>query len=514
MSKRRAITGYSNLSIFLIALLALAGSGVCVWVLVDREPIQTANSQLVRPDTQSSGQSANVDRAVSSKTSADAPVSRGASGFGAADDRMADGDSATTKRSTGEEELGVPSSSRAKEAIAPAIGGDVLPRTSSAPAPTDDVKSVIAAESVGGSVAGVATIMPSPRGHVDLGDGIIRIKPHSGPTTSTSQENPIGKKPLTRADEPAADVDEPIVGDLLPVAPDEGPGESPPAIPTRAPTGSLAVDFVIGNSHPDPRRRMIGWNILGKGWVGFIERFVRPYTDAGVARIVLHNPFGTLPDENMMMDQFLFARDIAGLRRVTNGFPEAWRPIVEEGVEVIAYLGCPMTSKEARRIDEEDGRDAGLAYCLSALQPVLDAKMTIALDAAVLASADSLTYALADELKRRGVKVYVEAWPSKDSVHWHGFPVMILNDSYYKSNPAITNDTSWAATREQVGGEILRLVFEDKPSAFQGTYTEFHIDRAKQVVRDGDTPVFSGANDGLSQRIGENNFLSSSPAYD
>lgn len=323
----------------------------------------------------------------------------------------------------------------------------------------------------------------------------------------------------------------PSEGDLEP-EPAEGsaavPGVSPESAPDPAPApdapvgdtgrpeeiGRPVVDFVIGGSHPDPRRRMVGWNLLTEGWAAFIRKRVNPYLEIGVTRIILHNPFGILPDESMQLDQYLTALEQPGLRMLTGGFIEAWKPVTARGIEVIAYVGCPRLDKDATRIDEEGGRAAGLAFSLSCLQPALDAGMSIGLDAAAPADGNSLTWDLAKHLKNQGVKVYVEARPYAEMSHWFDFPVICIDHFWRRSDPERHADALGAANG-LLTGEILRMVVQYKvPAEWEGTEGGYVESLSRTVQQHGHTPIVLAGSKFPPEWVAELMSAPASPAYD
>lgn len=297
--------------------------------------------------------------------------------------------------------------------------------------------------------------------------------------------------------------------DADPPSPPAGEPETPEAPQTPVVTdsphrGQPVVDYIIGNSDSDPRQRMVGWAIVTKGWAHFVRHNAEPYFAVGVKRMILHNPFGTLPDEHMQLDQYLNALDQHGLRMLTHGFAKAWRPITDRGIEVIAYVGCPRLDADSKRIDKEEGREAALDYGIRSLQPFLDANMSIALDAAAPAPMGSLTWALAEQLRTRGVVVYVEARPWASNPHWFDYGVISTDPFWKRSNPEDHRDSRWGARNDQITGEILRmLVHNREPPGFEGTRTDFQFQEAHKIQGDGHTPIFMGGREAPPARVGE-----------
>lgn len=317
--------------------------------------------------------------------------------------------------------------------------------------------------------------------------------PPAAPEATPAESSPTPPSPKT----------EPEPSDA-PIEPEES--EKPKAFPAidSPHRGLPVVDYIIGNSDSDPRGRMVGWAIITKGWAHFVSSNAEPYFAAGVKRMILHNPFGTLPDEQMQLDQYLEALSQPGLRRLTHGFAKAWRPVTDRGIEMIAYVGCPRLDPDSKRIEEEEGRQAALDYAFRALQPFLDANMSIALDAAAPATSRSLTWALAEQLRARGVMVYVEARPLASNPHWFDFGVISTDPFWKRSNPERHPDSSWGARNDQITGEVLRMLVHNKmPPDFEGTIVDFQFQEAHKIQASGHTPIFMGGREAPPPRVSE-----------
>src|SRR5688500_4845448 len=205
----------------------------------------------------------------------------------------------------------------------------------------------------------------------------------------------------------------------------------------------------IGGSDTNTANRGVGWSIKTLGWQGYVNTYIKPQLAWGAKRIVLSNPFGTLPNEQMRMDQYLHAR-AAGLTWLTNGFTEAWKPIVDSGVEVIAYFGC-MEGDPDFNITNWQQR------FWDSIAPALNAGMSIAMDAAVIGDANSKSIQAARLLRGRGVEVYVEARPSLKYTHWHDYNIISTEAWWDRSDPRRHNDAAgWAAPESMLKGEVIR----------------------------------------------------------
>ena len=270
---------------------------------------------------------------------------------------------------------------------------------------------------------------------------------------------------------------------------DPSPALPEPLAPELPMTERLVVDFIIGGSHPDQRRRQVGWNLIEKGWKHFVDKNVAAYLEGGAQRIILHNPFGSLKGEAMQLDQYPNALAQLGLRRLTHDFVDAWSPVTGRGIEVIAYIGCPRLDPDATRIDEEQGREAALAFSMDCVEPFLESGMSVALDASAPATAGSLTWDMAVALREIGVKVYVEARPHAVTPHWFDFPVICINHYWRRSDPDRHPDTK-GASNAVLTGEILRMVVQyTVPEGWGGSEADYILSQAREIQAASHTPV-------------------------
>lgn len=173
---------------------------------------------------------------------------------------------------------------------------------------------------------------------------------------------------------------------------------------------------------------------------------------------MLHNPFGTLADEKMQLDQYLHAQE-AGLGFILDDFVAQWKPITESGIEVIGYVGSGRNDPSFDALIDDPA--AWQARAMASVRPLLDAGMSIGLDAAAPAVAGSPTHVFAERLREMGVRVYVEAKPKRDAPHWFDYGVIAL-DSTWRRSDLQTGHIAW---REKYGtpkgtirGDVIRLL--------------------------------------------------------
>lgn len=262
---------------------------------------------------------------------------------------------------------------------------------------------------------------------------------------------------------------------------------APATLPATNSTKSdrLVVWYSIGFSSNVAADRNVGWDIKKLGWAGFIDKYVKPQIAWGARRIVLGNPFGALGGEDMQLDQYIDARD-AGLNWLTDGFAEAWRPITASGVEVIAYLGAIPN-------DPDFGGPPAQwqPRFWESINPVLDAGMNVAFDASSGAPVTSTTYAAVKLAEARGAKVYVEPRPNKNQPQWHGYPVISLDSFWKTSDPSVNSGAlNWAATNEQLTGEVIRLITEPPAGSTWAQINQWLPAVTHSITASGNTVAF------------------------
>ena len=273
--------------------------------------------------------------------------------------------------------------------------------------------------------------------------------------------DPPGPAPETKpAPEPEAEPKAEAEPEAIPepdVQPEPEPKPEPvPADDPLAGRERLVAFFNIGNSSQVVEDRMVGRGIKRSGWDGLVRLQVRPLLKWGVRRVELHNPFGDHPDQHMRLDQYQLAQE-AGLNWLTEGFVEAWQPVVRgdytEGqpVEVIAYVGNTYGYTFGGLHDAGDL--AGFrSRAETSVKPFLDAGMSIGFDSASLAEADDPFYHFIRDLRDAGTRVYIEPWPRREMPHWFSFNI-ITAEAYYQNSQ--THPV--AGPRDQLSGEIIRL---------------------------------------------------------
>jgi hypothetical protein len=240
--------------------------------------------------------------------------------------------------------------------------------------------------------------------------------------------------------------------------------------------------------------------VTDDGWSAFVEDRVRPAYQWGLRRFWLHNPFGTVPGEDMQFDQFLDAKE-AGLNMLTDDFASAWRPVVDgrfgEPVELIAYMGV-ANFKDDRLGRAAAQRDpaAVLATALRCIQPVLLAGASLGADAASTLPDDGPEFDFYKFLESIGLRIYVEARPRLVAPGWNRFPVASTDEWWARSDPE-RYPTSARLRNDQLQAGVVRILNDLRGASTDPADVQEGVTRIRQALLEGHTVVFRS--DGLRQ---------------
>ncbi|MFV2070154.1 MAG: Ig-like domain-containing protein, partial [Pirellulales bacterium] len=222
------------------------------------------------------------------------------------------------------------------------------------------------------------------------------------------------------------------------------------------PRDRLIAKFAIAHSSTNVANRLVAWGLTETGWGPFVQDNILPALEAGFTRIELHNPFGRGPgDRSMAFDQYLDAQ--VDTPKLAEDFAKYWKPITDSGIEVIGYIGSPHTNAE--QVALIDDPTAWWDRALAAVQPLVDAGMSIGLDASANEGPDSLDAALAQHLRDQGVRVYVEARPAATSTQWFDYPIMVLLNTWDSQSPEVNpGKIGKHAWEYELTGEVIRII--------------------------------------------------------
>jgi hypothetical protein len=241
----------------------------------------------------------------------------------------------------------------------------------------------------------------------------------------------------------------------------------------------LIAFWPVGNASLDPATRTVAKDQFTNGWTGWVQSRIPPLLAQGYTRIHLHNPFGV--GTHMELDQYLLAKE-QGLTWLTDDFVSAWKPITAKGVEVIAYIGMDKGEPQFGTTEAQ-----WFARFWAAVKPLLDAKVSIALDSACLQPEQSYVYKAAQLLRARDVKVYIESRQMKANEQWGNFAVFSEESWWHDSDPANSTDAAnWALPTDQITGEVVRWVFYP-PEGYDWDDPGWRVPQILSVLKDGDT---------------------------
>ncbi|MEM1108502.1 MAG: hypothetical protein AAGH99_07410 [Planctomycetota bacterium] len=194
---------------------------------------------------------------------------------------------------------------------------------------------------------------------------------------------------------------------------------------------------------------------------------VVPTLKLGVRRVMIHNPFGHKPlSEPMAFDQYVEARE-GGHTRITEGFVEAWKPVVDgfytdgEPVEVICYVGSIDIDRDflAIRENEPTGWSADwLRRAFESIEPALAAGMSIGFDSSSNLPEDSAEFRLIQLLDSLGHRCYIESRPLATVPHLWRFPVVSARRHWFRSDPDRFPAANHNARNSDLMGEIVILL--------------------------------------------------------
>lgn len=240
----------------------------------------------------------------------------------------------------------------------------------------------------------------------------------------------------------------------------------------------------IGGSTVNDAVRNVGWSMHQVGWQGYVDGRFAQLQQMGVKRIFLHNPFGILNSEPyFQFDQYIHAQE-AGLTWLTEGFVEAWRPITQQGVEVIAYIGTMFSDPDFVGLSDDQFIDR----VVRSLRPLIDAGMSVGLDSIVGETQTSRPFMVAQALRNSGIRVYAENRPPRDFTWWHDFGGVYYNEGFLLDTPELNPALHWAASNSLLRGELLRYTGA-APAGFGFWQPGWRGPEVRDIWRDNGTPI-------------------------
>ena len=257
------------------------------------------------------------------------------------------------------------------------------------------------------------------------------------------------------------------------------------APPAQYQVNQLVDYLLIGGGSSNAANRYVDQAALGNGWGPYTHRVVKPDIDWGVQRILLDNPFGVMANGYFQADQFLQAQS-AGLTWLTDDFVQAWRPVAQSGVEVIAYIGNPDAESTFQALTSDPA--AWNARFDASVAPFVQAGISIAFDLGQRFSPGDLFNQALDQLKGEGVKVYLENRPTEyTSYNWQ-FPIIAVQPGWVSTNPYMDSTQWWAAKNSELpgGGDVVRLL-QWPPTGESWSDKTWLVSDLQSVFQDGDS---------------------------
>ena len=186
----------------------------------------------------------------------------------------------------------------------------------------------------------------------------------------------------------------------------------------------LVLRYAIGWTGRDPKKRYVGVITPEKPWPVYIKDIVLKDIDwlKGKARprVMLSNPFGVVPQwPTMRATQYQDAVK-AQLDWLYESFFAPVKELVDQGVEVISYLGSPKSDPYYRAFENNKATNNqdNIIYELSQSYGVsINAGCSIGFDGAQGVPPDHYQYHFMEMLRSLGVKYYIESTPQLVQTH-------------------------------------------------------------------------------------------------
>ncbi len=226
------------------------------------------------------------------------------------------------------------------------------------------------------------------------------------------------------------------------------------------------------------------------GWNGFVAKMLQPQIDLGIKRFLLHMPFGRETDvrwqtvNGQTFDTFyrFDAYQLAVAAKLvwlTNGFPDAIKPLTDAGIQVIAYMGTLAGSPEFE-VSSGIARRQWLDACL---EPFENAGCDYAVDTACRAPIGHYCTNIIDELRRKGTRVYCESMPRAEADNWCLGDVLSSEAQYQ----ATVNDKTHQALCDpkRIVGELVRGIWDLTLAPTGATYATYYPTVVPKALAEG-----------------------------
>lgn len=252
----------------------------------------------------------------------------------------------------------------------------------------------------------------------------------------------------------------------------------------------------------DKRNRCMLFITPQLGWRGFVDKYIKPQIALGIRRFWLHTPMGSsgevrnyppINETNIRFDQWSEARVNRSLRWLSTGFPEAIRPLTDQGIQVVAYLGPLQGAPEFEGVAFTQ-KHLFMDRVRTALLPFLAANCDIAIDTACRSHEGQYVYELGRLLKSLKTRVYIEAAPYRGTEEFCDWDICCSNLQWKN----VENPAHWQPQGNFPGfippselkGEIVRGWWEALPAQYPD-YVAWYKDTVPPVLKQGQTAAIS-----------------------
>lgn len=238
--------------------------------------------------------------------------------------------------------------------------------------------------------------------------------------------------------------------------------------------------FPVLGEEPHPQRM---------GWHAWIRQVVQPDLLWGVGGIVVHCPFGiefAAGTKNYSFDQAVHAAEMPTRARLVTSFADAFRPLVDKGVRVVAYLGKHREDPDFEELKKAGRRDEWMARSLQSVSPLLRAGVEIGFDASSDLAADAPEWGFIELLRSMGVVCWIEARPVRSAPHLHALPVISTEWDWQHQDPSKDQGAKrWAAPTEMLKGDVLRWVNVPPPGRRWDEAGEWMTKQVREIQAEG-----------------------------
>lgn len=250
----------------------------------------------------------------------------------------------------------------------------------------------------------------------------------------------------------------------------------------------------VDNSDEGNTNRGFHSDLLQGGWPRFVRNVVRPELEflakhtKGPRRIVVHNPYGVEgKGKPFRFGQRRLCAVNPKTAHISEGFRDAFKPIVDEGVEVVGYVGM-FKGEPAFNLPPKPMIDE----LLYQIEDLVAAGCAIGLDASFELNKNGTAFKMMQMLPN---KKFLEPRPHAAFPHLHAFPIICQEPVFHRTNPAVFPDAAHIASNEQLTGEIVIWAQYPDNAIWSDPFDKVCaglFSAAKRIQREGRTAAIAG----------------------